>query len=31
MLAKNTLVAADSDLVESAFKDKLASIQSMLH
>jgi hypothetical protein len=29
MLAKNTPVAADSDLVESAFKDKLASIQSM--
>ena len=29
MPAKNTLIAADSDLVESAFKDKLASIQSM--
>ena len=29
MPAKNTLVAADADLVESAFKDKLASIQSM--
>ena len=29
MPAKNTLIAADSDLVESAFKDKLASIQSI--
>ena len=29
MPAKNTLIAADADLVESAFKDKLASIQSM--
>ena len=29
MPAKNTLIAAESDLVESAFKDKLASIQSM--
>ena len=29
MSAKNTLIAADADLVESAFKDKLASIQSM--
>jgi hypothetical protein len=29
MPAKNTLIAADSDLVEGAFKDKLASIQSM--
>ena len=29
MPAKNTLIAADSDLVESAFKDKLALIQSM--
>jgi hypothetical protein len=29
MPGKNTLIAADSDLVESAFKDKLASIQSM--
>ena len=29
MPAKKTLIAADSDLVESAFKDKLASIQSM--
>ncbi len=29
MPAKNTRIAADSDLVESAFKDKLASIQSM--
>jgi ERF superfamily len=29
MRAKNTLIAADADLVESAFKDKLASIQSM--
>jgi hypothetical protein len=29
MPAKNTLIAADSDLVESAFKDKLTSIQSM--
>ena len=29
MPAKNTLIAAASDLVESAFKDKLASIQSM--
>ena len=29
MPAKNTLIAGDSDLVESAFKDKLASIQSM--
>jgi hypothetical protein len=28
MPAKNTLIAADSDLVESAFKDKLASVQS---
>jgi hypothetical protein len=28
MPAKNTLIAADSDLVESAFKDKLALIQS---
>jgi hypothetical protein len=28
MPAKNTLIAADSDLVESAFKDKLASTQS---
>ena len=27
--AKNTLIAADSDLVESAFKGKLLSIQSM--
>jgi hypothetical protein len=27
--AKNTLIAADPYLVESAFKDKLASIQSM--
>ncbi len=29
MPAKNTLIAADADLVESAFKDKLVSIQSM--
>jgi hypothetical protein len=29
MPAKNTLIAADADLVESAFKDKLALIQSM--
>jgi hypothetical protein len=29
MPAKNTLIAADADLVESAFKDKLTSIQSM--
>jgi hypothetical protein len=29
MPAKNTLIAAESDLVESAFKDRLASIQSM--
>jgi len=29
MPAKNTLIAADADPVESAFKDKLASIQSM--
>jgi hypothetical protein len=29
MPAKNTLIAAEADLVESAFKDKLASIQSM--
>ena len=29
MPAKNTLIPADSDLVESAFKDKLASIPSM--
>ena len=29
MPAKNTLIAADADLVESAFKHKLASIQSM--
>jgi hypothetical protein len=29
MPAKNTLIVADSDLVEGAFKDKLASIQSM--
>jgi hypothetical protein len=29
MPAKNTLIAADADLVESGFKDKLASIQSM--
>ena len=29
MPAKNTLIAADADLVESAFKDRLASIQSM--
>ena len=29
MPAKNTLIAAAADLVESAFKDKLASIQSM--
>ncbi len=29
MPAKNTLIAADAGLVESAFKDKLASIQSM--
>ena len=29
MPAKNTLIAADFDLVESAFKDKLASIQSI--
>ena len=29
MSAKNTLIAVDADLVESAFKDKLASIQSM--
>src|SRR5580704_2341141 len=29
MPAKNTLIAAAADLVESAFKDKLAPIQSM--
>jgi ERF superfamily len=29
MPAKNTLIAADSDHVESAFKDRLVSIQSM--
>jgi ERF superfamily len=29
MPAKNTLIAAEADLVESAFKDKLASVQSM--
>ena len=29
MPAKNTLIAAAADTVESAFKDKLASIQSM--
>ena len=29
MPTKNTLIVAESDLVESAFKDKLASIQSM--
>jgi ERF superfamily len=29
MPAKNTLIAADGNLVESGFKDKLASIQSM--
>ena len=29
MPTKNTLIAADADLVESAFKDKLASIRSM--
>jgi len=29
MPAKNTLIAAEADLVENAFKDKLASIQSM--
>jgi ERF superfamily len=29
MSAKNTLIAAEADLVESAFKDKLALIQSM--
>jgi ERF superfamily len=29
MSAKNTLIAADDDLVESDFKDKLASIQLM--
>ncbi|HZZ26062.1 MAG TPA: ERF family protein [Roseiarcus sp.] len=29
MPAKNTLIATDADLVESGFKDKLASIQSM--
>jgi ERF superfamily len=29
MPAKNTLIAADADLVEMAFKDRLVSIQSM--
>ena len=29
MPAKNTLIAAEADLVENAFKDKLGSIQSM--
>jgi hypothetical protein len=29
MPAKNTLIATAADLVEGAFKDKLASIQSM--